>query len=145
MRLIYIIVALFISNVAFAEDISLNCQMSGTSSENGKPRQLATTPFLVSLSSGTSYLSINVDDANGKAFISLISQNSSDSIATNLSNDSQYNLSVRYESYGAKGFERVQINRKTGATVFDKELISKASKVNFHLSGVCRKIESNKF
>ena len=145
MRLIALIVTLLISNVAFAEDISLNCQMSGTSSDNGKSRQLATTPFLVSLSSGTSYLSINIDDANGKAFISLISQNSSDSIATNLSNDSQYNLSVRYESYGTKGFERVQIHRKTGAAVFDKELVSRGSKIVFHMSGICKKIESNKF
>ena len=145
MRLIVLIVTLLISNVVLAEDISLNCQMSGTSSDNGKPRQIASSPFLVSLSTGTSYLSINVDDSNGKAFISLISQSSSDSVATNLSNDSQYNLSVRYESYGTRGFERVQINRKTGAAVFDKELVSRGSKINFHLSGVCKKIESNKF
>jgi len=145
MRLICLIMTLLISNIVFAEDISLNCQMSGTSSDNGKPRQIASTPFLVSITSGTSYLTINVDDQNGKAFISLISQNSADSIASNQSNDSQYNLSGRYESYGAKGFERVQINRKTGAAVFDKELISRGSKVDFHLSGMCKKIESNKF
>ena len=145
MRLICLIITLLVSNVVLAEDISLNCQMSGTSSDNGKPKQIVSTPFLVSLTSGTSYLTINVDDVNGKAFISLISQNSADSIASNQSNDSQYNLSVRYESYGVKGFERAQINRKTGAAVFDKELVSRGSKVNFHLSGICKKIESNKF
>lgn len=145
MRLICLIMTLLISNVVLAEDISLNCQMSGTSSDNGKPRQIASTPFLVSITSSTSFLTINVDEVNGKAFISLISQNSADSIASNQSNDNQYNLFVRYESYGMKGFERVQINRKTGAAVFDKELVSRGSKVDFHLSGICKKIESNKF
>lgn len=145
MRFICLIIILLVSKSVLAEDISLNCQMSGTSSANGKLRQISTTPFLVSLSSSTSYLSINVDDADGKAFISLISQNSADSIASNQSNDSQYNLSVRYESYGVKGFERVQINRKTGSAVFDKEVISKGSRVDFHLTGVCKKIEANKF
>lgn len=145
MRLGFLIISLVIPNVALAEGVSLDCEMSGIVSDNAKLKQITATPYLVSISSEASFLSINVDEANGKAFISLISKNSNDSVASNLSNSSQYNLSVRYESYGTKGYERVQINRKTGAAVFVKELVSRGSKVDFHLSGMCKKVESNKF
>lgn len=146
-RRVCLLLTLFlgVSTIVHASDISLNCLMSGTTSNGKKVMQISNSNFMASISSGASYLIINVDDGDGKAFISVSSEKSADSISSNLSNESQYNLSEQYESFGMKGFERVQINRKTGAARFYKEFVSKGTKIDFHLSGICKKIEANKF
>ena len=138
----YLVLILFslLTNLSFAT--SLSCTVSGVEELNKKTTFLKNEKLFVDIDSRPEYFGINVD-IEGRAFItlSIFHENIS-----NKSNENEYSLSERYSSLPqVMSFESIYINRKTGSAKFEKSSSSQTFNSRYYSTGLCEKIQSNKF
>ena len=138
----YLVLILFTILTNFSFATSLSCTVSGVEELNKKTTFLKNEILFVDIDSRSEYLGINVD-RQGKAFITLSTLQVN---ISNKTNGDEYNLSERYSSLPQIiSFESIYINRKTGSAKFEKSSSSTSFNSRYYSTGLCEKIQSNKF